>query len=151
MQCPDNLRGCPPADHVGAYGYPRNTIPHIDSFAKEGFVFQNAFAVRSQTWPSLTSMLTAKYPVSTGVRQNGELMDVDLRALGGLLREENYPTAAFLPNFCEAGREDFAFRQCGDDASITISAVEWLKRNKEGDFFLWIHPLNPLPYAPQGI
>jgi len=34
----DTLR----ADHLGIYGYHRNTSPNIDSFAKESIIFENA-------------------------------------------------------------------------------------------------------------
>ena len=53
----DTLR----ADHLGCYGYKRNTSPNIDKFAKEGILFKWAFAPISYTVPSLTSIFTAKY------------------------------------------------------------------------------------------
>ena len=31
-------------DHLGAYGYERNTSPFIDSLAQEGVVFEHAYA-----------------------------------------------------------------------------------------------------------
>jgi hypothetical protein len=31
------------ADHLGCYGYYRNTSPHIDSFSGESLLFKNAF------------------------------------------------------------------------------------------------------------
>ncbi|MBY9020020.1 MAG: sulfatase-like hydrolase/transferase [Candidatus Lokiarchaeota archaeon] len=30
-------------DHLGCYGYHRNTSPHIDEIAKEGSIFTNCY------------------------------------------------------------------------------------------------------------
>ena len=54
----DTLR----ADHLGCYGYKRNTSPNIDTFAKEGILFKWPFAPISYTVPSITSLFTGKYP-----------------------------------------------------------------------------------------
>ena len=40
------------ADHVGCYGYDRVTTPSLDSLARDGVVFENAYAVTSWTLPS---------------------------------------------------------------------------------------------------
>lgn len=50
----DTLR----ADHLGLYGYERETSPRIDALAAEGVVFDHAFATASWTLPSMTSLLT---------------------------------------------------------------------------------------------
>ena len=63
----DTLR----ADRVGAYGYDRPTTPTIDELARRGALFKNAQAPRGATWPTLTSLLTGKHPISHGVRSNG--------------------------------------------------------------------------------
>ena len=36
-------------DHVSVYGYERKTTPHIDSLARSGIVFENAFAANTNT------------------------------------------------------------------------------------------------------
>ena len=51
----DTLR----ADHLGAYGYPRDTTPAIDGLAREGILFQHAIVQRSVTWPSKTPINSA--------------------------------------------------------------------------------------------
>ena len=38
----DSLR----PDHLGCYGYPRNTSPNIDLIAKEGVTFTNYYCFR---------------------------------------------------------------------------------------------------------
>src|SRR5688500_6860060 len=53
----DTLR----ADHMGLYGYGRNTTPAIDAWAKDAVVFENAQASASWTLPGLASVLTSFY------------------------------------------------------------------------------------------
>ena len=65
----DTLR----ADHLGAYGYYRNTSPFIDAFAKESIVFENAVVQAPTTLPSHMSIMTSLYPHSHGVKRNKSL------------------------------------------------------------------------------
>src|SRR5262249_35060484 len=48
------------ADHLGAYGYPRATTPHVDQAAAEGAVFETAIAGSSWTIPSHFQMVTGR-------------------------------------------------------------------------------------------
>jgi glucan phosphoethanolaminetransferase (alkaline phosphatase superfamily) len=66
----DTLR----ADHLGCYGYPRNTSPFIDSLAKKGILFQRAFAAMSTTVPSHASIFTSLYPMQHNVIKNGHIL-----------------------------------------------------------------------------
>ncbi|HPF31806.1 MAG TPA: sulfatase-like hydrolase/transferase [Candidatus Sabulitectum sp.] len=43
-------------DHLGCYGYERNTSPSIDSLAESGIMFTNVIAQSSWTLPSVTSI-----------------------------------------------------------------------------------------------
>lgn len=52
---------------MSLYGYSRRTTPFWEEFAKESFVFQNMHSNYQVTTPSITSVLTAKYPWSHGV------------------------------------------------------------------------------------
>jgi arylsulfatase A-like enzyme len=54
----DELR----ADHVGTYGYPRATTPHLDGLLSEGMWFSNAFSPAPDTIPSHASVLTGVDP-----------------------------------------------------------------------------------------
>lgn len=56
----DTLR----ADHLSAYGYKRNTSPHIDNFAKKSLVFEKAFTAASYTLPAHVSLFTGVYPIT---------------------------------------------------------------------------------------
>jgi arylsulfatase A-like enzyme len=49
-------------DHIGSYGYHRDTTPVIDSLARDGIVFERAVAQSSWTLPSFGSLMTSRYP-----------------------------------------------------------------------------------------
>ena len=53
----DTLR----ADHLGCYGYERDTSPCLDAFAAGATLFENATTQANSTFPSLTSILTGLY------------------------------------------------------------------------------------------
>lgn len=50
------------ADHLGCYGYKRNTSPFIDSLAGNGVLFENHFSQAGWTLPSVASYFTSLYP-----------------------------------------------------------------------------------------
>ncbi|MCJ7749530.1 MAG: sulfatase-like hydrolase/transferase, partial [Armatimonadetes bacterium] len=50
------------ADHVGCYGYPRETTPNIDRLAGESVVFEQYFSPYPHTKPSTASLFTGQYP-----------------------------------------------------------------------------------------
>lgn len=50
-------------DHMGCYGYQRNTTPFLDSLAEEGFVGKNAFATGTASAQCLRSILSSTYPL----------------------------------------------------------------------------------------
>lgn len=49
-------------DHMGAYGYERNTTPNMDALADRSTVFTNVYSQESFTLPSVTSVFTSVYP-----------------------------------------------------------------------------------------
>ncbi len=52
---------CLRADHLSCYGYARPTSPHIDRFASESLLFENAYAQGTNTGHSFTSMYRSSY------------------------------------------------------------------------------------------
>jgi arylsulfatase A-like enzyme len=70
------------ADHLGCYGYNKETSPFLDSLAARGVVFEKCYAPNIPTHPSFTTMLSGKeaithnivnigggVPIEPGVRQ----------------------------------------------------------------------------------
>ena len=54
------------ADHVGAYGYPRPTTPHLDELAAKSVVYERAYAGSSSGPQSLSTLWTGRLPSSGG-------------------------------------------------------------------------------------
>lgn len=65
----DTLR----ADHLGTYGYARDTSPGIDRLAASGVVFERAIAQWPKTGSSFVSMFTGQYPQTTGLTHNAAI------------------------------------------------------------------------------
>ena len=55
------------ADHVGCYGYPRDTTPNIDRLARESVVFEEHFCQFPHTTSSTASLFTSQYPDTNGM------------------------------------------------------------------------------------
>jgi len=141
----DTLR----ADHLGLYGYSRDTSPNLDRLAKEAVTFDRAQAPRGLTWPSLVSMLTSLYPKSSNVRRNGDLLSEEVLTLADILKGKGYATAAFFGNACGVIMRNLDTNFCGSDEEAHRDAIRWLKDRDESPFFFWVHYKAPHEeYAP---
>jgi arylsulfatase len=87
----DTLR----ADHVGSYGYHRQTTPFLDEYAHEGVLFMRARSQAACTYPSVNSMLTSRYPFDF-YRSNDGYMGIpeEYPSLAEILASEGYQTLA---------------------------------------------------------
>lgn len=63
----DTLR----ADHLGCYGYSRNTSPHIDKLAEEGVRFENCYVSDAPCLPSRSALFSGRFGIHTGVVNHG--------------------------------------------------------------------------------
>lgn len=52
---------------IGAYGVSTVRTPRLDALAREGVLFERAFATAPQCSPARSSLFTGRYPQSTGV------------------------------------------------------------------------------------
>jgi arylsulfatase A-like enzyme len=83
-------------DHLGVYGYKRDTSPRIDELAERGVVFDRASSVSAYTLPSHATMFTGMHPLGHGVVHPGHALDADaLPLLARLLHERGWATRAF--------------------------------------------------------
>jgi len=55
-------------DHLGCYGYLKETSPNIDKLAEEGVVFENVFSTSSHTVPCIVSILMGQTPAVHGIK-----------------------------------------------------------------------------------
>ncbi len=147
----DTLR----ADHLRCYGAARPTSSNLDRFGAGGILFPAAYAPRGETSPSLASVLTGVYPSHHGVLTNRHELPEELTTLTGLLAKAGYDTAAFFANgVIEASKivRDFRRWRCTDrsgvaqnlcDAAAVAAGIEYLSRERQEPFFLWIHLMDP--------
>lgn len=73
----DSLR----PDHLGCYGYHRQTSPNIDSIAQDGVLFTGCYTPDAPCLPSRTSLYTGRFGIMTGVVGHGGTA-ADLRLQG---------------------------------------------------------------------
>ncbi|NJD54184.1 MAG: glycosyltransferase [Candidatus Methanoperedens sp.] len=138
----DSLR----KDHLGCYGYKRNTSPNIDTLAKSGILFKYAFSACPNTVPSIASVLTSKYPSnhSMGFDPDKKLDPEVDTTLATVLNENEYRTAAFLSSSGLTGiNSGFDIFDEGkgkrDCAGTNEQVLKWLDENHMQDFFLLVH------------
>ncbi len=88
----DTLR----ADHLGCYGYPRLTSPHLDRLAAAGSVFGNCIAPHIPTHPGHTTLFTGVDVFEHQVVTHGGAVELagDVPLLAERLRAAGYFTAA---------------------------------------------------------
>lgn len=116
----DTLR----ADHMGVYGYKRNTTPNIDKWAKNATVFTNAYTIFPLTLHSFYTLFTGRDDVlydSPGIwdtvnNANSE-KDLSFQTLPLMMKKMGHTTAAFvtnpvlgsLTNFFKIGFDKFVY------------------------------------------
>jgi arylsulfatase A-like enzyme len=150
----DTLR----ADHLGCYGYYRDTSPHIDKFAKEALLFQNAFSQSSWTLPSHYSIFTSLYPYESGYTPvyNPELKSTsspslppEIDTLTEWLKEAGYLTLATTGGGymnsaygLDQGFEEYwdNFYNKGREILVSTERVNnWIGKNKHLKWFVFFH------------
>ncbi|MCB1022507.1 MAG: sulfatase [Bryobacterales bacterium] len=163
----DTLR----ADHLSAWGYHLETSPNLDKLAAEGVRYENAYTVTSRTAPSHLSMFTSRYPQEHGAKLNGFALPQDSKflLLPQVLQKHGYKNAAFVsawPLTKKLTKIDPYFDVYDEDLSrsyqtinsmryaedVTPRAIDWIKKNKQGPFFAWVHyfdPHSPYDFRPE--
>ncbi len=147
----DTLR----ADRLGTYGYAKPTSPNIDAFAKEALVFERAMAPAPWTAPSMAAMITGRYPYETGVYTNQNNLPPKLGVIADTLGKAGFKTAWFNANpVLMLGTSQFhegfghVAPAAKPPAKVPYSTLEpdvlsWLEQHAAGDFFMWIHSMDP--------
>jgi arylsulfatase A-like enzyme len=153
----DTLR----ADHLGCYGYFRDTTPNIDAFSRDAVVFDQAYAAMATTLPSHASMLTGLNPLEHGILANiqhgGKAFGWKdgMVSIAQVAKDAGYATGGFVsaaPLKKQSGisvgfdtwsepLESESERRAGETLA---DALPWLDARKPGEpFFLWVHFYDP--------
>jgi len=149
-------------DHMGCYGYHRDTTPRLDELAAESLVFERAYAQAPLTPTSVASILTGNYPgrhnlVGDSQRivrswNTRQLLSWQLRRLG-------WSTGCFSANplISEAwgfggGFDHFSHQSWRGAGKLNRDVKDWIDRRVDQgeNFFAYIHYMEPHdPYAPR--
>jgi len=151
-------------DHLGCYGYSRNTSPNIDSLAADSALFRNTFATSPWTLPSHVSLMTSLNCINHQVYQNSQKMDPSILTLADILRTRGYFNGAITGGGFVSGLYGFSKGfdsyhvrgQIQEKNSAEIAgraALDWIDRHRDRNFFLFLHTyqihnpyFSPAPY-----
>lgn len=161
------------SDHLSVYGYERATSPRLEAFAREGLLFEAAYAPSATTGPTHASIFTGLYPMAHNVRKNGQVLGPELLTLAERLTEGGFETGAVVSSFVlseqfgygqgfESFDEDFSEASVPEGVTIwegrqidgkfygsaedtTRRALSWLdgRESKDRPFFLFVHYFDP--------
>lgn len=149
-------------DHLGLYGYERETSPRLDDFASDAIVYERAYSTTGWTRPAAASVLTGLVPGRHGAVTLDDRLSADIELLSESLLAKGYATAAFVTNVnvtdvwgFDQGFEHFddvRARTGKNDAEIVIDACEaHLEADSKRPFFLYVHTQDPHGnYNPPG-
>lgn len=159
-------------DHLGCYGYTRNTSPNIDAIAREGVRFENYYCSDAPCLPSRAALMSGRFGIHSGVVGHGGTA-ADFR-LEGRPREfrdrlawESFPALLKTSGFKTVSISPFAERHSAwwfyagfnemhntgrggmeSAEEITPTALRWIDQNAGQDnWFLHINYWDPhTPY-----
>jgi arylsulfatase A-like enzyme len=163
-------------DHLGCYGYHRDTSPSLDAIAAQGVRFTNSYCSDAPCLPSRAALLTGRFGIHTGVVGHGGTaadmrIEGEARQFSDQLRHDSLPAflrAAgfrtvtispfaerhgawwFYAGFSEAYNTGRAGMESAEE--VTPTALDWISRNARSDnWFLHVNYWDPhTPYrAPQ--
>lgn len=149
--------------------------PALDRLGEDSLIFEKAFSSAPWTVPAFVSMFTGLTPDVHGINHNFPELPEDMKLLAQPLQEKGYLTAA-IGNQIQLRRMDRGFDhfRIGPEKSpfhprttfgrllgrrwsadqwtsqrISNLARRWLGENRNQDFFLWVHWIEPhISYAP---
>lgn len=152
------------ADTLGCYGATVKT-PSIDALAREGVLFETAIAPAPMTLPSHATMLTGTIPPFHGVHDNNDYrLGEDSETLAEILKSRGYRTGAIVSAFVldrqfglDQGFDTYLDHFDPPRAAVNMAerrgaetsrlAIEWLDKNADRPFFLFVHYFDPhFPY-----
>jgi len=92
-------------DHLGCYGYFRDTSPNIDNMAKDGAIFEDFYTSGAPTGPAFTCMYTGLHAINHKhyqfIQPNVRQLDDLIFTMPEILKAGGFTTAAIdnLINF----------------------------------------------------
>lgn len=156
----DSLR----PDHLGCYGYHRQTSPNIDRIARQGVRFDNLYASDMPCAPSRTALFSGRFGIQTGLVCHAgtpaePAREGRSRGFQDVFSRTSWPAALRQAGYRAASVSSFGQRHsawwwyaglhevidCGGDGNesaerVTPEAVSWLeRRGREDRWFLHVN------------
>jgi arylsulfatase A-like enzyme len=151
------------ADHLGCYGYHRDTSPHLDAFAKTGVVFERCYAPNIPTHPSFTTLFSGKEAITHDIVNIGGGVPIKdgIKLLPEILADNGYVTAAVdnMNRHFSRGFEHYrtyqwdrsdptVLRKAETVTDLALPTIEEVVADPR-PFFLFLHYWDPhTPYLP---
>ncbi len=136
-------------DHVGVYGYKRDTTPCIDHFARSAVVFKRPVSQSSWTAPAVSSLFTSLYPSAHDVNGLKVTLNKKLVTFAEKMKNRGYATVAFVANpyisknfYFDQGFDLFdeindSYKPLASD--VNSKALPWLAEHSRSPFFMYLH------------
>lgn len=155
----DTLR----ADHLGTYGYERDTSPTLDRLAERGVRFDRHLSQSSWTKCSMASMWTGLYPTRVGVTRFEHTLSEEAILPAEIMSDAGFQTVGLFRNGWVEGyfgfdqgfdvymrpaarppspsvrRENPTLKSAATDASLIPAAVEFARINGDRRWLLYLH------------
>jgi len=149
----DSLR----ADHLGAYGYRRDTSPAMDGMARDGVLFRRHISTTSWTLPAHMSLLTGRSLLGHGVVSDDRSLSKAVPTIAESFQNGGYETHAIVSAPYLNSRYGFArgfddyddktiFFETNEDSYRSVTAPKlieaanaFLARPRDKPFFLFLH------------
>ena len=146
-------------DHLGCYGYKRDTSPAIDLLAADGVLFENAFTPLNRTVPAIAALMTGLYPRANTVMTMGSKLPAEQKTLAKWLKELGYVTGAVttrnasrrsgLQQGFDMYRDNFRPGSRNRAEHLAPRASDWVSEHRDLKFFFWLHLIDPhFRYSP---
>jgi choline-sulfatase len=159
-------------DHLGCYGYHRNTSPNIDRIARQGIRFENCYAPDVPCLPSRSALWSGRFGFHTGViNHGGTAADPFIEGPGRDFRDM-YDRTGWIPSLRRLGLRPVTVSPFGERHAawwwyagwsevynpgmgglesaehVTPLALDWLERHgREENWFLHVNYWDPhTPY-----
>ena len=143
------------ADHLGCYGYGRETSPNLDVFSRECVLFEKAISPAPWTSPAIASMFTGQFPRVLGYHDEAVMVDERALCLAEIFRANGYSTAGVISHTYVSAKLGFdqGFDSFDEDnvqghlhissPSITDKGIAFVDVHKDKSFFLFLHYFDP--------
>ncbi|MCM2326073.1 MAG: sulfatase [Candidatus Woesearchaeota archaeon] len=155
------------SDHLGSYGYGKDTSPNIDGLAAKGVLFKNSYSNAPVTSLSLPSLMTSHLPRQSfhdfRYYENSDswlpmyYINSSYETLSEVFQRSGYKTAVFFSNpFVRITNSVRGFNKIYENIHVTdtrsdADLIEMAQKSMSGSkrHFVWIHLMSPhAPYSP---